>query len=468
MLLTITNRTAPAADLGYLLAKHPDRAQSFGLPFGQAHVVYPEVGDACTTCALVIEVDPVGLVRKHQREFRTVFQYVNDRPHVASSLLSSALSTVFGSALNGRCTHDPTLAERTLDLEAELPVVPSRGGEALIRRLFEPLGYMVEAERLPLDERFPEWGESALFRLKLSGALTLRELLRHLYVLLPVLDDSKHYWVGESEVDKLLEKGDDWLSDHPDRELVVQRYLRRQPRLMKDALARLTETEEPGLEAADDAAAAGEERIEKPLSLNDRRLDAVVERLVASGARTVIDLGCGEGKLVRRLLAEAGADGPRFEKVVGMDVSHVALQRCQKRLYWDRMGDRERARIDLIQGSLTYRDRRLSGFDAAALVEVIEHLDLPRLEALERTVFGDARPGTVVLTTPNAEYNVLFEGMAPGAMRHRDHRFEWTRPEFESWARGVAERHGYAVVFHPVGDVDEAHGAPTQMGVFTR
>jgi 3' terminal RNA ribose 2'-O-methyltransferase Hen1 len=132
------------------------------------------------------------------------------------------------------------------------------------------------------------------------------------------------------------------------------------------------------------------------------------------------------------------------------------------------MPPKQRERIELIHGSLMYRDQRLAGFDAAAVVEVIEHLDPPRLAAFERVAFEFARPGTVVLTTPNAEYNVKWPSLPAGRFRHRDHRFEWTREQFEGWATGIAERFGYAVRFVPVGPVDAAVGAPSQMGVFTR
>jgi len=153
--------------------------------------------------------------------------------------------------------------------------------------------------------------------------------------------------------------------------------------------------------------------------------------------------------------------------VVGVDVSVRALEGAARRLDLETMHDAERARIELLQSPLTYRDRRLEGFDAAALVEVIEHLDPPRLGALERNVFADARPGTVVVTTPNAEYNVRWPGL-DGGMRHSDHRFEWTRAEFAAWADAVAARNDYGVRRLPVGADDPEVGPPTEMAVFSR
>jgi 3' terminal RNA ribose 2'-O-methyltransferase Hen1 len=466
MLLIITTTHAPATDLGYLLHKNPARAQSFPLSFGQAHVFYAEAGPQRCSAALLLDVDPVGLVRNRRGpagEGAALEQYVNDRPYVASSFLSVAIAQVYGSALAGRSKERPELAETALPLQACLAALPCRGGETFLRRLFEPLGYAVTTRQQPLDPRFPDWGESPYFTVSLEGRCRLRDLLTHLYVLVPVLDDDKHYWVGDEEVEKLLRHGEGWLGAHPERELIARRYLRHQYRLADTALARLAEESESDPDAAAEAQAAEEQVLEERLSLNEQRLGVVLAVLKESGAKRILDLGCGEGKLLRLLLQERA-----FEKIVGMDVSTRALQIAQDRLHWERLPPAQRQRIELIQGSLMYRDRRLAGYDAAAVVEVVEHLDAPRLAAFERVLFECARPGTVVLTTPNAEYNIKFETLPAGRFRHRDHRFEWSRAEFRSWAEAVAGRFGYRVSFVPVGSEDPELGAPTQMGVFRR
>jgi 3' terminal RNA ribose 2'-O-methyltransferase Hen1 len=159
---------------------------------------------------------------------------------------------------------------------------------------------------------------------------------------------------------------------------------------------------------------------------------------------------------------------PQFDEVVGMDVSTRALGIARDRLRLDRLSPARAARVRLLHGSLVYRDERLAGFDGAAVVEVVEHLDPPRLTAFERVLFEFARPRTIALTTPNAEYNVRWETLPAGQLRHGDHRFEWTRPQFEEWARAVAGRHGYEVRFEGIGPDDAEVGAPSQMGVFTR
>jgi 3' terminal RNA ribose 2'-O-methyltransferase Hen1 len=462
MLLTLTLTRPPATDLGHLLHKHPERLQSFSLPFGQAHVFYPEASEERCTAALMLEVDPVGLIRRGVR-FPRLDQYVNDRPYVASSFLSVAIARVYNTALGGRSKERPELVEQPLPLRARMAALPCAGGEGLLRRLFEPLGYAVHAVDHPLDEQFPEWGESRYFTVELEGELRLRELLAHLYVLVPVLDAEKHYWVGEDEVEKLLRRGEGWLAGHPERELIVNRYLKYRRSLTSEALAKLLEDEEVDPDRELETRAAEEEAVEEPLRLNEKRLGAVISVLKARGAKRVLDLGCGSGKLVQALLKE-----PQFAEIVGVDISHRALESAESRLKLDRLAPRQRERVRLFQTALTYRDKRLAGFDAAAVVEVIEHLDRPRLQAFERVVFEHARPGAVALTTPNREYNVRFDGLPAGGLRHRDHRFEWTRPEFEDWAGEVAGRFGYGVRFLPVGPEDPEVGAPTQMAVFER
>jgi 3' terminal RNA ribose 2'-O-methyltransferase Hen1 len=464
VLLTISTTYRPATDLGYLLHKNPGRHHVAELSFGTAHVYYPEAGDERCCAAVQVDIDPVGLVAGRRGPAGTRFalaQYVNDRPYAASSFLSVAIGKLFGTALAGRCKDRPDLAEKAIPLQVGLPVVPVRGGAAVLRRLFEPLGYTVHARPIELDRSFPQWGDSRYLSVTMSAAVTLRDLLGQLYVLLPVLDDDKHYWVGPDEVDKLLRRGGQWLAAHPDRELIARRYLRHDRQLSSDALAALVEDEpaDPDPQEQD----AQEEAAERRVGLHEQRLAAVTAEIRSSGARTVLDLGCGGGKLMAALLTERGLD-----RIVGLDVSHRALETAARRLRLEQMTPRARSRVDLLHGSLTYRDSRLRGFDAAAVVEVIEHLDASRLGAFERALFGYARPGLVILTTPNAEYNVLFDGLPAGAMRHRDHRFEWTRQQFARWAADVAGQYGYQRQLSGIGPADPELGCPSQLAVFRR
>jgi 3' terminal RNA ribose 2'-O-methyltransferase Hen1 len=468
MLLTISTSYRPATDLGFLLYKNPGRVQTFELTFGRAHVFYPVATEERCTAALLLDVDPVGLVRGRRGPAGEGFQleqYVNDRPYVASSFMSVAIGEVFGSALSGRSRERPELVEQKLPFVATISVLPCRGGEALLRRLFEPLGYAVTAKQHPLDEQFPDWGEGPYFTVELEAEVTLHDLLTHLYVLIPVLDGEKHYWIGQDEVEKLLRHGEGWLAEHPEKEQIVDRYLKRRRHLTRAALARLLEEDQQEADEAEVMHGDEEAAVEEKISLNEQRLGAVMAVLKSAGAKRVLDLGCSTGNLLRRLMEER-----QFEQIVGMDVSHRALEIAADRLHLDprgRLPEMQRRRIQLMQGSLIYRDRRLEGYDAAAVVEVIEHLDEPRLAAFERVLFEFARPKRVIVTTPNVEYNVKFETLPTGRFRHRDHRFEWTRRQFQDWAEKVAERYGYGVRFLPVGPEDPAVGSPTQMGVFS-
>ncbi len=479
MLLTITTTSPPAGtsagwpatDLGFLLHKNPDRVQSFEVSVGTAHVFYPEATVARCTAALLLEVDPIGLVRgRHgpKADGFSLGQYVNDRPYAASSMLAVALSRVFKTAMAGRCEARAELAKSKLPLDIGVPVLPCRGGSELARRLFEPLGWRVQATPIPLDSTFPAWGESRYLDLRLSGEVRLADALNHLYVLLPVLDDSKHYWVSPDEVDKLIRAGGGWLAGHQERTLITRRYLAHRSGLFRSAIARLAEVDDSEPESFDNAVPVTELGTESaaepaPAALADQRRDAVLAALRAAGVHRVADLGCGEGALTGLLLAD-----PAFTEVIAADVSARALEVAERRLRLDRMPERQRARLKLIQSSLTYTDKRLAGLDALVLVEVIEHIDPPRLGALERTVFHAAAPGLVLVTTPNAEYNARYENLPPGALRHRDHRFEWTRAEFTAWAERVAAEHGYQVEFQPVGPADAELGSPTQLAAFTR
>ena len=464
MLLTITSSHPPASDLSYLLHKRSCRCQTFDLSFGKVHVFYPEVGeDRCSVC-LLLEVDPVGLVRG--RNLNSSFElshYVNDRPYAASSFFSVAIAQVLGSALHGRCKDRPQLVDTAMPFTARIDVLPVRGGEGFLHRMFEPLGYQVEATRYGLDECFPEWGDSPYYAVTLRKTTTLKELLTHLYVLVPVFDNRKHYWIGDDEMEKLLRHGEGWLADHAAKDEIARRFLKYQPSLFRQALGRLTREEESGQADEDEVpSAASEESLESRLPLNEQRLGAVLAALRASGARRVLDLGCGEGKLIRELLKDK-----QFEEIVGMDVSIRALEIARKRIHLDQLPSRQGERIKLIHGSLMYRDKRLEGFDAASVVEVIEHLDPPRLSAMERVLFEFARPRTIVLTTPNREYNSTWETLAPGKLRHPDHRFEWTRKEFQAWAEAIAKRFGYLVRLLSIGDEDPIVGPPTRMALFS-
>ncbi|MBW4707239.1 3' terminal RNA ribose 2'-O-methyltransferase Hen1 [Roseobacter sp. YSTF-M11] len=449
-----TDADYAASDLGFLLHKHPDHVHARETSAGEVTIFYPENSRECTTAVLHLDVDPVGLVRgKNQHSDGLLAQYVNNRPFVASSFLSVAMGRAFAQTMAGKSKDRQALADRALPFSIRVVPVALSGDLELVKRLFEPLGYSVLSPS--------EIGEEQVVDLRLSATLRLADILRHFYVLFPVLDNFKHYYVSEEEIDKLLAKGEGWLSDHPDKELITRRALKHRRSLMNMALARLEETAPQEEEPEDAPKLKPEEQLEKPMRLHDLRLDTVAEVLKQHHVTSVLDLGCGEGKLMSRLIRERG-----LTRIVGVDPSVRTLETAHRKLRLHQAGDAMKERISLQMGSLTYGDRRWQGFDAATLVEVIEHIEPHRLSALILSLFADARPRMVVMTTPNREYNVLFEGLEDGKMRHPDHRFEWTRAEFETWSNTVASEHGYVVSFAPLGPEDETHGGPSQMAVF--
>ena len=459
MYLSLATTHVPATDLGFLLMKHPERVHRTELAFGEAILFYPEASAERCEAVLTLDIDPVGLVRGRGAGEGLLDQYVNDRPYAASSFLSVAINRALRTAMTGVSRERPELAAAPMPLEIQVSPAPVRGEQDLVRTLFEPLGWAVEVERLAGPH-----GPSRYATIHLTGTQRLADALSHLYVLIPVLDDDKHYWVGDDEVDKLLDKGGAWLANHPQKDLIAHRYLKHRRGLARRALARLApeEAEEAGDGDANPRDAA-EEKLETPLRLNEQRMEAVLAALAASGASSVVDLGCGEGKLLARLARDR-----RFARIIGLDASARALERAADRLKLDIAGGPARERIQLLHGALTYRDERWKEAEAAVLVEVIEHLDLDRVPALTAVVFGAARPKSVIVTTPNAEHNVLFPNLPAGRFRHPDHRFEWTRAEFRAWAGSVTARFGYQARFEGIGTDHEEHGPPTQMAVFSR
>ncbi|AMM21295.1 3' terminal RNA ribose 2'-O-methyltransferase Hen1 [Frondihabitans sp. PAMC 28766] len=464
MLVTITTELPDATDLGYLLHKHPARLQSFDLSVGTAHVFYPEATPERCTAALLLEVDAIGLARSKRfggRDADTLGHYVNDRPYASTSMLAVALGQVFRTAMTGRCDSRPELAASDVPLVIEVTALPARGDAGLVERLFAPLGWAVEAQAVPLDPEFPNWGDSRYVNLTLTGTLRLADALRHLYVLLPVLDDAKHYWVGDDEIGKLMRNGEGWLADHPERDVITTRYLAHQRSLVRDATERLDELDDSAGDTTSLEEAA--ETVDAPTPLRIHRAEAVLQALRDVGAHRVADVGCGPGALLTRLVAD-----PAFTEIVGTDVSSGALNVAETRLHLGDLSDRQRDRIRLLQSSVTYEDDRITGLDAVVLMEVVEHIEPTRLDALEATVFGHAAPASVIVTTPNSEYNALYPHLAAGTMRHTDHRFEWTRAEFADWASRVAGAFGYTVEHRSIGDLDAVHGSPTQLALFRR
>jgi 3' terminal RNA ribose 2'-O-methyltransferase Hen1 len=454
MLLEITTTHSPATDLGFLLNKHPDRLQSVELAVGKAQVFYTEATDSICTACLLLEINPIDLVRNRNQMAFLQEHYVNDRPYTSNSFLSTALVKAFGSAMNGTSKGKPELVNVPIPLKAKVHSLKVGSDKIYLHKLFEPLGYNIQVETLPLDDQFPSWGVSQAVNLTVEKTTTLKELLNQLYVFILATDNDRHYWISRNDIDVLLRRGEGWLDQHPEKEWITRRFFKNLRSLANQALLRLTNEEEVEID-----------QTTSPIRVNlhEQRLQKAFELIKQNGAETVLDLGCGEGKLIRKLMKDS-----QFKRIVGMDVSFTELLKAKENLFLDTASPLMRERISLFQGSVTYKDDRMKGFDAVALVEVIEHIDEERLPAMEKVVFGNANPSMVVLSTPNAEYNVVYERLESENFRHEDHRFEWTREQFKQWCEKVCSEFNYEVVIYPVGEETIEIGAPSQMAVFKR
>ncbi|MEL6657802.1 MAG: 3' terminal RNA ribose 2'-O-methyltransferase Hen1 [Bacteroidota bacterium] len=463
MLLHLSVRSENAPHLGYLLGKHPDKYQTKELSFGHAHVFFPEATSTSCSACLLLDIDTTAEMRQNRHDHNGrnanvkagLDHYVNDRAYVASSFLCTAISKVFGSALNGNCTAMPALVNQTWKIEAKISAVCVRGGAELLHSIFEPLGYGIKHQTALLDTEYPEWGASPYYTITLSGKKTVQELLQHLYILLPILDNRKHYYFKESEIEKLLAKASAWLPEHPAKELIVRRYFGKKTSYRKVLAA--ANNEAPLVAAQSEATATN-------LTLHQQRHEAVIETLIRLDAKSVLDLGCSTGRLLERLLKER-----QFTRLTGVDVATKVLQIAAQKLgLRSQTSASTDSRLNLIQGALTYQDDRFQGYDAALLVEVIEHLDPERLPALEQVVFRYAAPPYVIVTTPNIAYNSLFPGLPDGQLRHPDHRFEWNRATFQSWAERIGATYGYNFECSGIGLPHETLGTPSQMVVFSK
>ncbi len=450
MHLQITTTHRPATDLGYLLHKHPGKVNVADLSSGRTSMCFPRADAEACTFALSVEVDPVALVRDR---VGTTDAYVNDRPYAASSLLAHAIGRALGTARAGTCKARPDLVGVAMPFEVVVEGVGAGDRRLDPATAFGCLGYSVTFEPYEVDARGLGTLRARSGRLTLAGTVSLADMLDHLCVLLPVLDGDIHAYVDEGAVDSMLARSGRWLAAHPCRERIVRTFTKRLPALGERAMAGLrTASGEPPVTDGPGA----------PRRLDDDRRDFVVSAVAASGARSLLDLGCGEGKLLLRL-----ADMPAVRRVLGVDPSVRDVGRLRERLDRREVKVPHGIEVEVRFGTLALRDTRLAGFDAAVLSEVVEHVEPGRLEALERHLFGDAAPRTVVVTTPNHEFNVVW-GLPAGVLRHDDHRFEWDRAGFLAWVGKVEASYGYSATIHGIGDALPDLGHPTQAAVLVK
>jgi 3' terminal RNA ribose 2'-O-methyltransferase Hen1 len=468
MLLTITCRGENATDIGYVLRKRPGRLLRFDRNKNTIGVLmyWPRVEDDLCQFAMQLDIDPLDMSPRRPGAIAAsnLFDYVNDRPYATSRLMGSAIAWFLREALYDRPLPEGApddVRERVFDLEARIFAFEERG---LAKDAFEALGYETDVTPHVLDDEHPSWGLSPYADVRVRKNETVTELLQHLHVMLSALPKpSKNESATKEVAERLLRVSGTWLADHPMRNKLVWRYLSYDRALASDVMDKLacTTSEDTASDGATSDDATDAEPKAKHVPLHTQVLDTVSAIIRESGCTSVLDAGCGDGKLVRLLL---GIE--QVERIGAADVSATSLRRLQSKLT-ERRRTAMPDNLDVFQASVTMSDDRLRGYDAICAIEVVEHIDPRRIRDLERVVFEESGASLIVVTTPNREYNRVY-GIPSDLLRHPDHRFEWTRDEFARWVTHVCETYGYTSDMRGVGEVDEAAGQPTLVATFRK
>ena len=496
MYLTVKAAGPHAGMISHLLAKNPHNRYERNEKGARVRLIYSAFAEEKIEFTIFATPDPIDLVKGSPHSY-DITQYINDREFVVSSLFCSYIRPALGTALNGKPKADyADWVEHVFPLEVTFGPVASNLPDAVIESLFTALGYEADIERGAAEYTFDLKSRSSVRNIRVSGQATLQQMLRQLFILMPVLDDYKHYYIGTEEIDKLQRYGEGWLQDHPQQELIIKRALRFAPLIadyrklagdnVQKAAVNLLDTnttdtdantlQQPGNEQittgitasqqgeADTLSSSADvqETAVPPIRLNELRYQAIVDQVSSlPRRRSVVDFGAGEGKLSVRL---AGIEG--VEQVYAVEPSAYAGLRALERFgKLEREGQQIVPR--LVTGSLFYRDDQWAGQDVIILCEVIEHINEHRLPQVMATLLDEYHPETLIMTTPNREYNAVYE-MEEQEIRHTDHRFEWTRAEWADHCQDWVSGRPYEVSLHGIGDISEIHGQPTQMAVFRR
>lgn len=482
MYLTIKATGEHASMISHLLAKNPHNLYDRTEKGARVRLVYTSFQPQDTEAMLFVTPDPIELV-KGTPDHYDITQYINDRELAVSSLFCSYIRPALGTALNGKPKADYIdWVDYRFTLQMTFGPVASDLPDHVIESLFQPLGYEVQIERGEIDYSFDLKNRSTVRHIQISGQQTLQQMLRQLYILIPVLDNYKHYYINEDEIERLRRYGEGWLSTHPQHDLMIKRSLRFAPLVKEyeqqvakessiDALS--TEISTNSIQSNKEQAQSTEQQLERintietetetpVVRLNELRYRAIVEQVsLLPQRKQVIDFGAGEGKLSVRLGQIEGV-----EQVWAVEPSMQSQLRAI-----DRFAKLEGRTDDVIPvitiGSLFYRDERWVDQDVIILCEVIEHINEVRLPQVIHTLFTDYRPQTLIMTTPNREYNEVYQ-MDADEIRHTDHRFEWTRAELEQYCTQWIQNRPYTFTISGIGDKHEQHGQPTQMVVFRR
>ncbi|MGG3466792.1 3' terminal RNA ribose 2'-O-methyltransferase Hen1 [Neobacillus pocheonensis] len=444
MQLSLSVKGPGAEAVSYLLAKNPNNLYERSEKGLTVRLAYSTFSNDKVQVIIYVKPDPIELV-KNSPDIYDITHYINDREFAASSIFVSAIRKALGTALNGKPREEYAgWVEHSFEMEMAFGPVATDLRDEEIEALFKPIGYQVEIER---GKSFIREKSSARI-ITIKGKQTVQRALRHVSILMPVMDNYKHYYIDEREIEKLDRYGEGWLNSHPLKSMILKRSLRFQNMISQ---SRFYEKETKNL---------GDAKPTK-IRLNELRYEAIVKHVNAlSNKATIVDLGAGEGKLSVLL---GFVDG--VKEIFSVEPSNKSRLRAMERF---EQSKEKRGFLEpkSITGSLFYLDERLSNKDVIILCEVIEHIDEHRLPKIFETIFKDYRPGVLMVTTPNQEYNIVYE--MDEAMRHGDHRFEWTRAEFKERCEQWSSPFSYQLSFHGIGEEHPFYGHPTQMAIFTR
>ncbi|WP_342431763.1 3' terminal RNA ribose 2'-O-methyltransferase Hen1 [Neobacillus sp. FSL H8-0543] len=444
MQLSLTVRGTGAETVSYLIAKNPTNLYERNEKGFKVRLVYPTFTNDEAEFLIYVQPDPIDLARNSAEKY-DITSYINDREFAVSSIFVSAIRKALGTALNGKPDEEYTeWVDHPFVMELNFGPVATDLNDREIEDLFKPIGYKVTIESGVSTFREKS---SAKF-ITITGEQTVQNALKHISTLIPVIDNYKHYFIDEREVEKLDRYGDDWLESHPAKLLILKRALRYQSLIVKSKFYH-REQSTKGI-------------VEQPkVRLNEQRYDAIVNYIKGLPNReTIVDLGAGEGKLSVQF---GFIDG--VKEILSIEPSSKSRVKAIKRFQEE--NDKERyIEPKSLAGSLYYFDERLQNKDIIVLCEVIEHIDEHRLPNIFKTIVNDYRPRILIVTTPNQEYNVVYE--MDDEMRHDDHRFEWTRAEFREKCEQWTKDSSYQVSFQGIGEEIESYGQPTQMAIFRR
>jgi 3' terminal RNA ribose 2'-O-methyltransferase Hen1 len=444
MQLSLTVRGSGADVVSYLIAKNPNNPYERDEKGFKVRLVYPIFTTEEVQFVIYVKPDPIDLVR-NSSDLYDITHYINDREFAVSSLFITTIRKALGTALNGKPDEEyQQWVGHEFDMELAFGPVATDLHDKEIADLFEPIGYKVEIERGVSSIR----EKSSARYITLSGRQSVQNALKHVSILIPVIDNYKHYFLDEREIEKLDRYGEGWLEDHPLKQMIVKRALRFNALISQSKFYEKKQRNSDYDES-------------KKVRLNDLRYEAILNLIkLLPHKESIVDLGAGEGRLSVQLGFVEG-----IKEILSIEPSNKSRIRAIER--FEQVNVKEGyVEPQSLPGSLYYFDSRLQNKDVIVLCEVIEHIEEDRLPKIFDMILSDYRPKTLIVTTPNQEYNVLYE--LNDEMRHDDHRFEWTRAQFAQNVETWTEKYPYEVSIQGIGEEHDVYGHPTQMAIFRR